>query len=133
MFGEQIDSSKFNDDAIVNSLFLKSPARLEALGLIVVLSLMERCMRHALNTTGSAIQGWDKKPTMRSTSFMMTTKFPSVLVVQTDRGRRLGKPLKPVQRDYLNILGLSDKVFVDPMAGSLVLSEHTLKSWETTG
>ncbi|MFC1837019.1 IS1634 family transposase [Thermodesulfobacteriota bacterium] len=42
------------DDAIVNSLFLKSPARLEALGLILVLSLMiwrlmERCMRNALD------------------------------------------------------------------------------------
>jgi len=51
------------DDAIANSLFLKSPARLEALGLILVLSLMvwrlmERCMRNALNTSGSTIQGW---------------------------------------------------------------------------
>jgi len=70
---------------------------------------------------------------MRPTSFMMTTKFPSVLVVQTDQGRCLAKPLKPVQRDYLNILGLSHKVFLDPMAACAVLSERTLESWETTG
>ena len=126
------------DDAIVNSLFLKSPARLEALGLILVLSLMvwrlmERCMRNALNANGSTIQGWDKKPTTRPTSFMMTTKFPSVLVVQTDQGRCLAKPLKPVQREYLHILGLSEKVFLDPMATSTVSPERTVKSWETAG
>ena len=90
-------------------------------------------MRNALNASGSTIQGWDKKPTLRPTSFMMTTKFPSVLVVQTDQGRCLAKPLKPVQRDYLNILGLSEKEFLDPMAASAVPSKHILKSWETTG
>lgn len=126
------------DDAIVNSLFLKSPARLEALGLILVLSLMvwrlmERCMRNSLNASGSTIQGWDKKPTTRPTSFMMTTKFPSVLVVQTDQGRCLAKPLRPVQLEYLQILGLSETAFLDPMAVSTVPPQPRLKSWETTG
>jgi transposase len=126
------------DDAIVNSLFLKSPARLEALGLILVLSLMvwrlmERCMRNALNERGWTIQGWDKKPTTLPTSFMMTTKFPSVLVVRTDQGTCLAKPFKQVQLDYLHILGLSEKVFLDPMSASTVSPELGRKSWETTG
>lgn len=110
------------DDAIVNSLFLKSPERIEALGLVLVLSLlvwrlMERTMRLSLKQTGSTILGWDKRQTSRPTSFMMTTYFLSVLVLQTHKGRMLGRPLNPVQLHYLAILQLSPAVFLDPEAG----------------
>ena len=110
------------DTVIVNSLFLKSPERIEALGLILVLSLlvwrlMERTMRLSLKETGSTITGWDKRQTSRPTSFMMTTYFPSAPVIQTTGGRMLGKPLKPIQLSYLAILGLSPTIFVDPRAG----------------
>lgn len=115
------------DDAIVNSLFLKSPERIEALGLVLVLSLlvwrlMERTMRLSLQQTGSTILGWDKKQTSRPTSFMMTTYFLSVLVLQTAKGRMLGKPLNPVQLHYLATLRLSPAVFLDPVAG--FVDEH---------
>ena len=105
------------DDAIVNSLFLKSPERIEALGLILVLSLlvwrlMERTMRLSLKQTSSTIMGWDKRQTSRPTSFMMTTYFPSVLVLQTPKGRMLGRPLNPIQLNYLAILQLSLAIFL---------------------
>lgn len=110
------------DEVIVNSLFLKSPERIEALGLVLVLSLlvwrlMERTMRLSLKQTGSTILGWDKKQTSRPTSFMMTTYFPSVLVLQTPKGRILGRPLNPVQLQYLAILKVSPAIFLDPDAG----------------
>jgi len=110
------------DDAIVNSLFLKSPERLEALGLVLVLSLlvwrlMERTMRLSLKQTSSTVLGWDKRQTSRPTSFMMTTYFPSVLVLQTPKGRILGRPLNPVQLQYLAILQVSPAIFLDPDAG----------------
>lgn len=110
------------DDAIVNSLFLKSPKRIEALGLILVLSLLiwrliERTMRLSLKQTGSTILGWDKRQTSRPTTFMMTTYFPYVPVIQTSTGRRLGKALTPTQLDYLAILWLSPAIFLDPDAG----------------
>lgn len=110
------------DDAIVNSLFLKSPERIEALGLVLVLSLMvwrliERTMRLSLKQTASSVTGWDKKQTSRPTSFMMTTYFLSILVLQTPKGRMLGKPLNPIQLSYLAILGLSPAIFLDPAAG----------------
>lgn len=126
------------DDAIVNSLFLKTPARLEALGLIQVLSLMvwrlmQRSMRLSLRRQGSAIEGWDKKPTSRPTSFMMKTKFPSVLVARLNTGRILLTELSGTQHRYLKILGLSSKVFLDPNATLTTDPDHTPKSWETTG
>jgi len=110
------------DAAIVNSLFLKSPERIEALGLILVLSLLvwrliERTMRLSLKQTDSTITGWDKKQTSRPTSFMMTTYFQAVPVIRTAQGRMLGNPLNPIQLGYLVILGLSPAIFVDPNAG----------------
>jgi len=109
------------DPLIVNALFLKSPKRIEALGLILVLALMvwrlmERTMRMSLRESGSKVTGWDKKPTSRPTSFMMTTKFLSIIVLRLDGRRRLGNPLRTVQADYLRILGLSPDVFVNPEA-----------------
>lgn len=111
------------DPMIVNSLFLKTPERIEALGLVLVLALMiwrlmERTMRSSLRDTGSQVEGWNKQKTSRPTSFMMTTKFPSVIVVRTAEGRFTGKPLNPLQRHYLKILGLSEMIFVKPIFSS---------------
>jgi transposase len=107
------------DHAIVNALFLKTPARLEALGLILVIALMvwrlmERTMRISLKESGSTIIGWEKRQTSRPTSFMMRIKFQSVLVLRTDSGRFLGKPLNSSQLAYLKILGLPPEIFTEP-------------------
>jgi len=106
------------DPVIVNALFLKSPRRIEALGLILVLALMvwrlmERTMRISLKESTSTVVGWDKRQTSRPTSFMMTTKFVSVIVIRTAGQRFLAEPLDPVQERYLRILGLSAAVFTD--------------------
>lgn len=118
------------DAAIVNSLFLKSPERIEALGLVLVLSLlvwrlMERTMRLSLKQTGSTIMGWDKKQTSRPTSFMMTTYFGSVLVLQTPKGRILGRPLRSIQLNYPAILQVSPAIFLDPRADFIDNAELT--------
>jgi transposase len=73
------------DPLIVNALFLKSPQRMEALGLILVLALMvwrlmERTMGPSLKERGKQVICWDGRRTSRATSFMMTTKFGSVIV-----------------------------------------------------
>jgi transposase len=107
------------DPVIVNSIFLKKPTRIEVLGLILLIALliwrlMERCMRHHLDKTDTEITGWKNRPTKRPTSFMMTTKFLSVLVVKSGSQRQLVKPLKPVQLEYLQALNVNPEVFVEP-------------------
>jgi transposase len=107
------------DPVIVNALFLKSPRRIEALGLILVLALMiwrlmERTMRVSLKESNSKVVGWNSRQTSRPTSFMMTTKFVSVIVIRTDERRFLAEPLEPIQEKYLQILGLSATVFTNP-------------------
>lgn len=110
------------DPVIVNSLFLKTPSRIEALGLILVLSLlvwrlMERTMRASLKESGGTVRGWDKRQTTRPTMLMMTDVFLSVMVVCTTGRRFLSKPLTATQEDYLRILQVSPAVFTDPGAG----------------
>lgn len=109
------------DPVIVNALFLKTPRRIEALGLILVLALMiwrlmERTMRVSLKGTGSTVVGWNKRMTSRPTAFMMTTKFLSVIVLRTAGRRFLCEPLDSIQQGFLAILGLSQEVFTDPEA-----------------
>lgn len=97
------------DPVIVNSLFLKKPERIEALGLVLLLALllwrlMERAMRTHVDTTSTSLPGWDKKATERPTAFMMGTKFAGVIVVKLGHDRQLARPLSAVQYHYLRAL-----------------------------
>src|SRR5712691_476742 len=63
------------DPVMVNSLLLKKPARLEALGRVLLLALligrvMERAMRTSVDPTNTPLMGWDKTATERPTSCM---------------------------------------------------------------
>jgi transposase len=104
------------DAVIVNSLFLKKPERIEALGLVLLLALliwrlMERSMRDYVNTTSTTLTGWDKKETERPTALMMMTKFAGVIVLKMDQQRQLARPLSGVQQQYLTALGISAACF----------------------
>src|SRR5499427_2414002 len=104
------------DPVIVNSLFLKKPERIEALGLILLLALllwrlMERTMRTYVGTTRTPLPGWDKKATERPTAFMMITKFAGVIVFKCGHDRRLARPLSVVQQQYLTALDVPATCF----------------------
>jgi transposase len=126
------------DHAIVNALFLKTPARLEALGLILIISLMvwrlmERTMRVSLKQSDSKVTGWEKRQTSRPTSFMMRIKFQSVLVLRTDSGRFLAHPLDSVQLAYLKILGLRPEIFTEPYDTLAKRLKAESASWSPSG
>ena len=104
------------DPVFVNALFLKSPRRIEALGLVLILALLiwrliERTMRLNLKHDQAKIRGWVNRQTSRPTTFMMTTKFPRMLVLQVGGQRNLVKPLNQTQLKYLKILDLTPEVF----------------------
>jgi len=99
------------DPVIVNSLFLKKPERIEALGLVLLLALLlwrlvERTLRVHVETTGNPLIGWDKKATQKPTAFMLMTKFATVMVLKVGGQRQLAQPLSAVQQAYLNALGV---------------------------
>jgi transposase len=110
------------DPLIVNSLFLKKPERIEALGLVLLLALLlwrlvERALRVHVETTGNSLTGWDKKSTQKPTTFMMVTKFAAVMVVKVGAHRQLAQPLSAVQQQYLLALGVSATSFTVPLSG----------------
>jgi transposase len=126
------------DQAIVNSLFLKTPARIEALGLILVLSLlvwrlMERTMRLSLEADGATVEGWDKKATSRPTSLMIAMMFSSIMVIRIRDRRFLTNGLSATQQRYLEILDVSHRAFTDPRPQGSRDSFSETKSWETAG
>ena len=107
------------DPVIVNSLFLKKPERIEALGLVLLLALliwrlMERAMRRHVDTTSTPLPGWDKKATERPTAFMMVTKFAGVIVLKLGHDRQLARPLSVVQQHYLTALDVPATCFTRP-------------------
>jgi transposase len=104
---------------IVNGIFLKKPHRIEVLGLVLVISLLvwrliERSMRQYIEHSGKTITGWKKRPTKRPTSFMLTTKFLEIPVLRLGSKRQLARPLRPVQLEFLEALGLSPDIFTVP-------------------
>jgi transposase len=107
------------DPIIVNSLFLKKPERIEALGLVLLLALLlwrlvERALRVHVETTGNPLIGWDKKATQKPTAFMMMTKFAAMMVIKVGSQRQLAPPLSSVQQSYLNALAVPATYFTLP-------------------
>jgi hypothetical protein len=91
--GEQ-NCAFLQDPLIVNRLFLKQPERMEAVGRVLLLALLrwrlvESALRVHVETTGSALTGWEKKATQKPTAFMMLTKFAAVMVVKGGSQRQL--------------------------------------------
>jgi transposase len=110
------------DPLIVNSLFLKKPERIEALGLVLLLALLlwrlvERTLRVHVETTGNPLTGWDKKATQKPTAFMMMTKFAGVMVLKVGDQRQLAHPLSRVQQHYLVALRVPAAYFTAPQSG----------------
>jgi len=110
------------DPLIVNSVFLKKPERIEALGLVLLLALLlwrlvERALRVHVETTGKPLTGWDKKATQKPTAFMMMTKFAGVMVLEVEGQRQLVHPLSTVQQQYLVALRVPATYFTAPQSG----------------
>jgi len=110
------------DPLIVNSLFLKKPERIEALGLVLLLALLlwrlvERTLRVHVETTGKPLTGWDKKATQKPTAFMLMTKFAGVMVLKVGDQRQLAHPLSTVQQQYLLALRVPATYFTAPQSG----------------
>jgi transposase len=110
------------DPVIVNSLFLKKPERIEALGLVLLLALLlwrlvERTLRVHVETTGKPLTGWDKQATQKPTAFMMMTKFAGVMVLKVGDQRQLAHPFSPVQQHYLLALGVPATYFTALQSG----------------
>ncbi len=114
------------DPLVANDVFLKTPRRIEAMGLVLVLSLllwrlMERTMRRKAKEEHLRLQGWNNADTLKPTSFMMASKFSPVFVGLKGGRRFLLAPLDRVQLAYLKALDVHPSIFTEiaPASGSI--------------
>jgi hypothetical protein len=84
-------------------------------------------MRILLKQDEIKVVRWNNRKTSRPTSFMMTTNFPSAIVIRMHAERFLANPLDPIQERYLHIPGLSAGVFTDPLVTYALQSGHALQ------
>lgn len=128
-YGVESDFAFLKDPLVVNDLFLKTPGRIDALGMILIIALMvwrlmERSMRAYVRNTGDKLPGWVKRETDKPTAFMMTTKIQHVKVGIYGGERRVLGTMAPEVMMYLKALGLKPDVFTDKNA---TVNPHSLK------
>ena len=114
------------DPLVANDVFLKTPRRIEAMGLVLALSLlawrlMERTMRRKAKEEHLTLQGWNNAATLKPTSFMMASKFSPVFVGLKGGRRFLLAPLDKVQLAYLTALDVHSSIFAEiaPVNGGI--------------
>ena len=107
---------------IANDTFLKSPRRIESLGMLLLLSLlvwslMQRALRRSLeeDTEGDLVlTNLDRRPTDRPTSFILVHKFKKVSILRHGALRVLAPSLNRDQHNYLRALDLGEEIFTVP-------------------
>ena len=121
-YGIEINFRFLKDPVIVNDTFLKKAERIEALGFILLLSLLvwnliQHLLREHLKKHQITILGWDNKPTERPTTLMVIFYFQHISIFRWNEGRnrRLSRALKDHQRDYLRALGIPETIFTTPV------------------
>jgi transposase len=119
-YGVESDFAFLKEPLIVNDIFLKTPHRIDALGMVLVIALMvyrlmERTMRMHLNETKTEVIGWEKRKTDKPTSFMMSTVMVGIMVAVISGKRLFLCPPNSRQREYLAALRLCGEVFLNPL------------------
>ena len=118
-YGVESDFVFLKDPLIVNDLFLKKPARIEVLGMVLIIALMiwrlmERSMRNHVDNNEKTLPGWDGRTTKRPTTFMMTTYMKGITTIIIKGKRHLLRSPKAEQLAFLEALGVGPPAFTDP-------------------
>jgi transposase len=106
------------DPLIVNDLFLKKEERIEALGLVLILSLLvynliQRSMRKYVEKTGEDLIGFDNKPTKKPTTYMITWAFKNFHIIKYREHRKISSKMNKDQELFLKAMGLSFNIFTE--------------------
>lgn len=118
-YGVESDFAFLKDPIVVNDVFLKTPARIDALGMVLIIALMvwrlmERSMRAHVENTGECLPGWAGRSTDRPTAFMMSTAMVGIMVARIKGYRHLLCPPGSRPQAFLIAMGLDSNVYIDP-------------------
>ncbi len=119
-YGVENDFAFLKDFLVVNDLFLKTPRRIDALGMVLIIALMitrlmQQHMRKYLHDNDIEIQGLKKSiRTKRPTFYALTWALTNIEVLWIQGERILKSVLDENQLKYLAALGLDERVYTDP-------------------
>jgi transposase len=118
-YGVESDFAFLKDPLIVNDLFIKTPSRIDALGMVLIIALMiwrlmERNMRAHIENTKTTLPGWERRDTTKPTAFMMTTVMTNIMVAVIANKRYMLHGPDATQSAFLEALGLGPPTFLDP-------------------
>ena len=118
-YGVESDFAFLKDPLVVNDLFLKTPSRIDALGMILVMALtiwrlMERSMRAHVRKSGKPMKGWVNRDTTAPTAYMMSVYVTGIMVAATRLGRIFLKRPRAKAMGFINAMGLTEEVFTNP-------------------
>jgi hypothetical protein len=140
--GTEQNHGFLKDPVIVNSLFLKKPERIEALGLVLLLALllwrlMERAMRTHVDSTSTPLLGWDKKVTERPTTcFTLPAGSQRIAMTARRLSRRHKRILHWLAADYQRTRGMitsSHQDLVPALPRDKRNIRHSLQTLEARG
>lgn len=125
-YGVESDFAFLKDPLVVNDLFLKTPARIDALGMILVIALlvarlMEIHMRRYLDVHEETVIGLNNIKTSRPTFYAMTCCVLHIQVFLLNHQRLLKSDLSERQLQFLKALGLDPSVFTNPDSKPIII------------
>lgn len=125
-YGVERDFAFLKDPLIVNDLFLKTPARIDALGMILIIALlivrlMELHMRRFLDVHDEVVIGLNNIKTKKPTYYAMTHAVLHIQVLLIGQSRYLKIPLSDRQSQFIKALGLDHTVFTDPKCKPIII------------
>ena len=131
-YGVESDFAFLKDPLIVNDLFIKTPSRIDALGMILVLALMiwrlmERSMRAYVENEDCTLPGWDRKRTLKPTAFMMSKAITGITVILLNGKRALLCAPGSDKLEFLTALGCGTQAFTDPRCRCRPIIKRKLK------
>ncbi len=121
-YGVENDFAFLKDPLVVNDLFLKTPHRIDALGMVLIVALMitrlmQQHMRKYLHENDMEVEGLKKSiRTKRPTFYAMTWALTGIDVLLIQGERLLRSVLSENQQKYLAALGLDEHVYTDPVS-----------------
>ena len=132
-YGVESDFAFLKDPLVVNDLFLKTPSRIDALGMVLIIALMvwrlmERTMRAYIENSKTKLPGWDNKTTDKPTAFMMTIAMTGIMVALIGGARHMLSGPGHKQLAFLGALGLGPSVFLNPACQCLPIIPFRMAS-----
>ena len=119
-YGVENDFAFLKDPLVVNDLFLKTPHRIDALGMVLIIALMitrlmQQHMRKYLHENDIEVEGLKKSiRTKKPTFYAMTWALTNIEVLLIHDKRILKSVLSENQQKYLAALGLDERAYTDP-------------------